>query len=71
MNDISLVMTSGLVFFALYLSYKDKIGLEKELIIGSIRAVLQLTLIGFVLTYVFNLNNYGITTLILLLMVYI
>ena len=70
MNDISLVMTSGLVFFALYLSYKDKIGLEKELIIGSIRAVLQLTLIGFVLTYVFNLNNYGITTLILLLMVY-
>lgn len=70
MNDISLAMTFTLVLLALYLSYKDKIGLEKELIIGSIRAVVQLTLIGFVLTFVFNWNNYGVTTLILLLMVY-
>lgn len=70
MNDISLAMTSSLVLLAIFLSHKDKIGLEKELIIGSIRAVVQLTLIGFVLTYVFNWNNYGLTTLILVLMVY-
>lgn len=70
MSDISLVMTFSLVLLALYLSYKDKIGLEKELMISSIRAIVQLTLIGFVLTYVFHWNNYGLTTLILLLMVY-
>lgn len=70
MNDLSLAMTFVLVLLAIYLSYKDKIGLEKEIIIGSIRAVVQLTAIGFVLTYVFNLDNFAITTLILLLMVY-
>jgi putative ABC transport system permease protein len=70
MNDISLAMTFVLVLLAMYLSYKDKIGLEKEIIIGSIRAVVQLTVIGFVLTYVFDLDNSIVTTLILLGMVY-
>ncbi|MBP2632011.1 MAG: hypothetical protein H6Q70_2639 [Firmicutes bacterium] len=70
MNDISLAMTFVLVILAMYLSYKDKIGLEKEIIIGSIRAVVQLTAIGFVLTYVFDLDNSIATTLILLAMVY-
>lgn len=70
MNDLSLAMTFVLVLLAIYLSYKDKIGLEKEIMIGSIRAVVQLTVIGFVLTYVFKLDNFAVTTLILLLMVY-
>ncbi|MDD4601374.1 putative iron export permease protein FetB [bioreactor metagenome] len=70
MNDLSLAMTFSLVLLALFLSQKNKIGLEKELVVGSIRAVVQLTLIGFVLTYVFNLNNYALTTLLLVLMVY-
>jgi len=70
MTNLSLVMTFALVLLALYLSYKDKIGLEKDIMIGSVRAVLQLTLIGFVLTYVFDLNNVFVTTLILGLMVY-
>lgn len=70
MSDISLAMTFSLILLSLYLSHKDKIGLEKELIVGSIRAVVQLTLIGFVLTYVFHWDHYGLTTLILLLMVY-
>jgi putative ABC transport system permease protein len=70
MNDLSLIMTYSLIMLALFLSYKDKIGLEKELVIGSIRAVVQLTLIGFVLTYVFDWNHYGITTFILLFMIY-
>lgn len=70
MNDLSLAMTFVLVILAMYLSYKDKIGLEKEIIIGSIRAVVQLTAIGFVLTYVFEWDNSIVTTFILLAMVY-
>ena len=70
MNDLSLAMTFILVILAMYLSYKDKIGLEKEIIIGSIRAVVQLTAIGFVLTYVFEWDNSIVTTIILLGMVY-
>ena len=59
MTNLSLAMTFVLVLLALYLSYKDKIGLEKDIMIGSVRAVLQLTVIGFILTYVFDLNNIG------------
>lgn len=70
MTNLSLAMTFVLVLLALYLSYKDKIGLEKDIMIGSVRAVLQLTVIGFILTYVFDLNNIFVTTLILVLMVY-
>jgi len=70
MTNLSLAMTFVLVLLALYLSYKDKIGLEKDIMIGSVRAVLQLTVIGFILTYVFDLNNVFVTTLILVLMVY-
>jgi putative ABC transport system permease protein len=70
MSNVSLVLTFGLVCIAMGLSYKEKIGLEREMIIGSIRAVLQLAAIGFVLKYIFNLNNVWFTTVILLLMVY-
>jgi len=54
----------------MFLPYKEKIGLEKDLLIGSIRAVVQLSLIGFVLKYVFDLDNAWFTTIILLAMVY-
>lgn len=70
MSDLSLLMTFSLVLLSMYLSYRNRLGLEKDLIIGSIRAVVQLTCIGFVLTYIFEWNNNILTTLILLIMVY-
>ena len=70
MNNLTLAMTFGLVVVALAISYKEKIGLEKDIIISSIRAVVQLTVIGLVLTFVFNLDNIPLTSAILLVMVY-
>ncbi|MEO1928682.1 MAG: iron export ABC transporter permease subunit FetB [Nautiliaceae bacterium] len=46
-----------LVLIPLIISYKHKIGIEKELFFNSIRAFLQLTVLGFVLGFVFKIKN--------------
>ncbi len=46
-----------LVLIPLFISYKFKIGIEKELFINSIRALLQLTALGFILGFLFKIKN--------------
>ncbi|MCC5466590.1 ABC transporter permease [Pelosinus baikalensis] len=70
MSNLSLILTFSLVLLSLALSYKEKLGLEKDMLIASTRAVIQLTIIGFILHFVFALDNSLITTIILLIMVY-
>ena len=70
MSNVTLALTFSLVLIALFISYRQNLGLEKDMIIGSVRAVVQLTLVGFVLKFVFNLDNTPLTGIILLLMVY-
>jgi putative ABC transport system permease protein len=70
MSNLSLALTFSLVLIALALSYKEKLGLEKDMLIASGRAVIQLTIIGFILKFVFNLANFWFTSFILLIMVY-
>lgn len=70
MSIQTLSITSILVLIALGVSKKEKLLLEKDILIGTARAIIQLSLIGFLLTYVFNLDNWIITTVILVLMVF-
>jgi len=46
-----------LVIAALIYSYKEKLGIEKELFFNSIRAFVQLLLLGYILVYLFKLKN--------------
>jgi len=46
-----------LVLIPLFISYKNKIGIEKELFINSLRALLQLTVLGFILGFLFKITN--------------
>jgi len=46
-----------LVLIPLLISYKLNIGIEKELFLNSLRALLQLTLLGFVLGILFKIQN--------------
>ncbi|HWR39747.1 MAG TPA: ABC transporter permease [Patescibacteria group bacterium] len=50
MSDMTLPLTFSLVLVALAISYKEKIGLEKDMLVGSLRAVVQLSIIGLVLS---------------------
>ena len=58
-----------LVLIALFYSYKEKLGVEKELLWNSLRAFLQLFVLGYVLFYVFKLKNPLELSLILVFMV--
>lgn len=64
----SLMIASSLVFISLFFSYYQKLNLEKETIIGVIRAIIQLTIVGYLLNFIFGLKNPFFTTLLLLFM---
>lgn len=63
--SLSLVLITGLVSMFL------KLGLLKSLVWGTIRAFVQLMLIGYLLTFIFRLNHPWIIIAIILLMSYI
>lgn len=66
----SLMLASILVFISIIFSRWQKLRLEKDIIVGTVRAVLQLTAVGFLLKYIFSLDNWIYTTLMMLIMVY-
>ncbi|MBE3592262.1 MAG: iron export ABC transporter permease subunit FetB [Thermoanaerobacter sp.] len=57
MSTSSLIFASSLVFVAVFISYYQKLGIEKEIIIGTARAVFQLMVVGYILHYIFSANN--------------
>ncbi len=46
-----------LIIIALFYSYKEKLGIEKEIFLSSIRALVQLLILGYLLVYIFKLEN--------------
>lgn len=69
-NITSLLISSSLVFVTLFFSYWQKLKLEKEVIIGVVRAVVQLIIVGYVLEYIFGFKNPVFTTLLLIFMIF-
>ncbi|WP_461811250.1 ABC transporter permease, partial [Faecalimonas sp.] len=67
---MSLVISSSLVLIALFFSYWQKLKLEKEVIIGVVRAIVQLIIVGYVLEYIFGYENPIFTTFLLLFMIF-
>jgi len=57
-----------LILFALYYSYKQKLGLEKIIFINSLRAFGQLLLVGYLLVYIFKLKNLLHLIIVLIIM---
>ena len=65
----SLVLASILMIIPIYISNKEKLGLEKDIIVSIVRAIVQLVAIGFILKYIFAINNTLITILLILVMI--
>lgn len=70
MNIYSILISSSLVLVSLCFSYFQKLKLEKEILISTIRAVIQLTIVGYLLNYIFGLENPIFTSLLLLFMIF-
>lgn len=75
MNQLTVTPTAllfavALVLIALIISWRQKIGLEKDLIISVVRAVIQLTVVGYVLTYIIKINRAGLTLLMVAIIIF-
>ena len=69
MSWLALTFALGFVGLAAIISRYEQLGLEKELAVGVVRTGVQLTLIGYVLAYVFAAQHLVYITLMLALMV--
>jgi ABC-type iron transport system FetAB permease component len=49
-----LVLSLGLMALAIAISSRNHLGLEKDLLVGTLRAAVQLFAVGFILTVVFQ-----------------
>lgn len=70
LNILSLLISSSLTLLPIAFSYKQELGLEKDIIIGIIRAIIQLVFIGYILNFVFGTNNIILTLLLILIMIF-
>lgn len=60
-SPITLLLALILVLIALAINLKEDLGMTKDLIIGVVRAVIQLTVVGFVLTYIIKADTVWLT----------
>lgn len=56
-NNASLFFSFALVLIAVFISTKEKLALEKDVLWGVFRAIIQLTIVGYVLKYLFQLDH--------------
>ncbi len=66
---LDLTLAAGLVLIALGLSRWQAVGLTRDIVIGAIRAVVQLTIVGYVLIYIFGLERWYLVVAALVVMV--
>ncbi len=66
---IHLGLASALILVAVALSEFQRLGLAKRLIVGALRAVVQLTLIGYLLVWLFDTRRWYFVIGVLLVMV--
>ncbi len=55
--DYKFLASYILILIALFYSYKEKLGVERELLVNSIRAFIQLLVLGYTLVYIFKIKN--------------
>jgi len=55
--DFSFLASFLLVAISLVYSYKERLGVEKKIAVGSVTALFQLLLLGFALTFLFSFDS--------------
>ncbi|MGG7163175.1 ABC transporter permease [Clostridium ihumii] len=68
MDTISLIIASILILIPIFISYKEHLGLEKEIIVSILRAIIQLLVVGYILDLIFGLKNPICTIILILIM---
>ncbi len=69
MSFSALLLSLTLVLISIVISAYQKLGLEKDIITGTVRAVIQLLAMGFVLKFVFHVSDWRLTIAMLTVMI--
>ncbi len=67
--EFKFIFSFILILVAIFISYKEKIGLEKDIFYSSARAFIQLIFLGYALVYILKLKNPFEFALILFFMI--
>ncbi|MFB9996001.1 iron efflux ABC transporter permease subunit FetB [Providencia rustigianii] len=65
-SNESLAFSIMLVLVAIFISHKEKLSLEKDIIWSTCRAIVQLLIAGYILKYIFHLDNKILTVALVL-----
>ncbi|WP_436951004.1 ABC transporter permease [Staphylococcus shinii] len=57
MSTTALALTGLLLLFPIIVSYKEKLHIIKDLLIATLRAVVQLVILGYLLHFIFGVNQ--------------
>ncbi|MEZ0323542.1 MAG: iron export ABC transporter permease subunit FetB [Hydrogenothermaceae bacterium] len=55
--EYKFLLSYVLIAISIYILYREKVGLEKDVLTSSVRAFIQLILLGYILIYVLKLSN--------------
>lgn len=69
MNTYALLLTLIFVAFAIFLSKWQRLGIEKDILIGTVRAAVQLIAVGYVLHAIFQLQSWTLIILMITVMI--
>ena len=69
MTYFSLLLALSFVLVAVIISFKENLGLERDLLIGTVRAFVQLMVVGYVLEFIFALEKWPYIVAMLVFMV--
>lgn len=69
MSNTALCLTALLLVVPIIISYKEGLHIIKDLVIATIRAVIQLVILGFLLHYIFRINDKWLLILCVLVII--
>lgn len=60
-SNWSLIFAFALVVVSIAVSAKEKLGLTKDILFSVVRAIIQLVIIGYILKFIFHIDNFWLT----------
>lgn len=69
MSNTALGLTALLLVIPIIISYKEGLHIIKDLIVATLRAVVQLIILGFLLHYIFKINDKWLLILCVLVII--
>lgn len=69
-TPLSVFLTFILVILTIAISYKEKLKIEKEILVAALRASVQLLIVGYVLKEIFELDNIFFTSIMVMVIIF-